>query len=76
MDRAKSLRIDLLRDVDAKTMAGALEDAFGRNLPPHTPLGRRSDRYLLAVSERIWRKGTAWRRPTFPAWQGYRRTLY
>ncbi len=41
-DRAKSLPIDLLRDVDAKTMASALEDAFERNLPPHTPLGLRS----------------------------------
>ncbi len=41
-DQAKSLRIDLLRDVDAKTMAGALEDAFERNLPPNAPLGIRS----------------------------------
>ena len=41
-DRAKSLRIDLLRDVDAKTMAGALEDAFERNLPLNVPLGLQS----------------------------------
>ena len=41
-DRAKSLRIDLLRDVAAKTMAGALEDAFERNLPPNVSLGLQS----------------------------------
>ena len=41
-DRAKSLRIDLLRDVDAKTMAGTLEDAFERNLPLDVPLGLQS----------------------------------
>ena len=41
-DRAKSLRIDLLRDVAAKTMASALEDAFERNLPPNVPPGLQS----------------------------------
>ena len=34
-DVARSLHIDLLRDVDAKSMVGALEDAFERNLPPN-----------------------------------------
>ena len=41
-DQSKSLRIDLLRDVDAKTMAGTLEDAFERNLPLNVPLGLQS----------------------------------
>ena len=49
-DQAKSLRIDLLRDVDAKTMAGALENAFERNLPPNAPPRHPiSDRYLLGL---------------------------
>ena len=42
MDGAKSLRIDLLRDVDAKNMADALEDALHKNLPPGGSPGIRS----------------------------------
>ena len=42
MDGAKSLRIDLLRDVDAKNMADALEDALDKNLPPGGSPGIRS----------------------------------
>ena len=34
MDGAKSLRIDLLRDVDAKSMAAEIEKALEKNLPP------------------------------------------
>ena len=33
VDEVKFLRIDLLRDVEAKSMARALEDAFEKNLP-------------------------------------------
>ncbi len=42
MDGAKSLRIDLLRDVDVKNMADALEDALDKNLPPGGSPGIRS----------------------------------
>ena len=41
-DEVKSLRIDLLRDVDAESMAGALEDAFEKNLPTDEPPSLRS----------------------------------
>ena len=42
MDGAKSLRIDLLRDIDAKSMAAEIEKALEKNLPPDAPLGLRS----------------------------------
>ena len=42
MDGAKSLRIDLLRDVDAKSMAAEIEKALEKNLPPDAPPDLRS----------------------------------
>ena len=42
MDGAKSLRIDLLRDVDAKSMAAEVEKALEKNLPPDAPPDLRS----------------------------------
>ena len=42
IDGAKSLRIDLLRDIDAKSMAAEIEKALEKNLPPDAPLGLRS----------------------------------
>ena len=42
MDGAKPLRIDLLRDIDAKSMAAEIEKALEKNLPPGAPLGLRS----------------------------------
>ena len=42
MDGAKSLRIDLLRDVDAKSMAAEIGKALEKNLPPDAPPDLRS----------------------------------
>ena len=42
MDGAKSLRIDLLRDVDAKSMAAEIGKALEKNLPPDVPPDLRS----------------------------------
>ena len=42
MGGAKSLRIDLLRDVDAKSMAAEIEKALEKNLPPDAPPDLRS----------------------------------
>jgi hypothetical protein len=59
---ARSLRIDLLRDVDAKSMAGALEDAFEKNLPVDSTSGVRSqiDEFLGYFDKNLERGGAAW----------------
>ncbi len=53
VDEVKFLRIDLLRDVEARSMARALEDAFEKNLPAE---GRPSVRFQINTALGYFKK--------------------